>query len=93
MCGVSFILPIYNKEKEISRCVESILKQKGTSYEIILVDDGSTDATENECRKYVDIDNIKYIKQENKGVSVARNRGLSEATGNWICFVTGSGRS
>lgn len=84
---VTFIVPIYNKEKELRRCVESILIQKGASYEIILVNDGSTDASDAICEEYSAHKAIRFVSQHNQGVSVARNTGLSLAKGKWICFV------
>lgn len=85
---ISIIVPIYNSEKYISSCIDSILKQKYTKFELILVNDGSTDNTENICKKYQAKDQrIKYFKKLNGGVSSARNYGLAKVSGNWLCFI------
>lgn len=85
---ISVIVPIYNGEKYLEECIESILKQTVGDWELILVNDGSIDRTENICKKYVELDKrIVYIKQENSGVSVARNSGIQLAKGKWITFL------
>ena len=72
----------------MEECIESILKQTVGDWELILVNDGSIDRTENICKKYVELDKrIVYIKQENSGVSVARNSGIQLAKGKWITFL------
>lgn len=85
---ISIIIPIYNSEKYLSRCIESILNQKYNNYEIILINDGSKDSSgtigDQYAQKY---SNIKIIHQENKGVSCARNIGLKYAIGQYICFI------
>ena len=81
---ISIIIPIYNGEKYIKRCIEKLLKQQNT--EIIIVDDGSNDNTEDILKEYNKIKKIKIIKQKNKGVSEARNRGIQEAKGEYIMF-------
>lgn len=87
---VSFIVPVYNVEKYISECIESILHQTEKSFEIILVNDGSSDASGRICEKYAEVyNNIKIVHQENQGVSVARNRGISISEGEWVFFVDG----
>lgn len=87
---ISFIVPVYNLEGYINECISSIVKQNYTSYEIILIDDGSTDETPQICDEMA-FENrfIKVIHQNNLGVSMARNRGLQEASGEFICFVDG----
>lgn len=83
---VSVIVPVYNREKYINRCVESILNQTYQNLEIILVDDGSADKSGKICDSYTD-SRVKVIHQRNQGVSVARNSGIDEAKGEWICFI------
>lgn len=85
---VSVIIPIYNCEKYITECVNSIINQKYTNFEIILVDDGSTDNSSLLCENLTKKDSrIRYIRQENQGVSVARNSGIKEANGEYIAFI------
>ena len=84
----SIILPIYNVEKYLPECVESILNQKCKDYEIILVDDGSTDSSPDICDKYAKEHNfVKIIHKPNGGQSDARNLGLKEAIGEYVFFV------
>lgn len=86
--NISVIIASYNAEDTISRAVESVLTQTYKDYEIIIVDDGSTDNTANILKKYVKNSNqVKYIWQVNSGVSAARNKGLSEAKGKFIQFL------
>ncbi len=91
MRKISIIVPIYNVEKYIARCIDSILMQNYENIELILVNDGSTDNSEAiinvYLEKYPNI--IKYIKQENAGLSEARNVGIEQATGDYIMFVDG----
>lgn len=88
MNKVSIIIPIYNVGDFLSKCIESVLTQKGVLIELILVNDGSTDNSVSICNKYAEHDDrVRVFHQENQGVSVARNVGIKEATGNWICFV------
>lgn len=90
MSKISVIVPIYNIEKFIPRCLDSILSQTYRNLEIILVDDGSTDGSGEIVDQYAKKDGrIKVIHQVNSGVSVARNRGLDHATGDYIGFVDG----
>lgn len=85
---VSIIVPIYNVEKYLPKCIESIINQTYKNLEIILVDDGSPDNCGAICDEYALKDNrIKVIHQKNSGVSVARNAGLAAATGKFIGFV------
>lgn len=84
----SIIVPIYNTEKYLNKCIDSILKQTYSNFELILVDDGSTDSSGEICDDYAKkYDFIKVIHQENLGVSVARNVGLDVARYEWISFV------
>ena len=76
----SIIIPAYNLEGYISLCLNSILEQNYKDYEIIIVNDGSTDLTENICKQFVSKDSrIKYIYQKNRGLSCARNKGIEQA--------------
>lgn len=85
---VSVIVPVYNAEKTISRTVESILKQSYKDIEIILVNDGSADASLTICEELKNHDQrINVISQANKGASAARNHGIRQARGEWIMFV------
>ena len=83
---VSIIVPVYNVELYIESCLDSLLNQTYSDYEIILINDGSTDGSIEICNKYND-KKIKKINQTNKGVSIARNVGISYATGQYIMFV------
>ncbi|GHT38682.1 hypothetical protein FACS189437_00060 [Bacteroidia bacterium] len=84
---ISIIVPVYNVEKYIRQCVDSLLLQTYSNIEIILVDDGSTDSSVNICDEYATKDSrIKVIHQSNVGVSQARNNGIKQAEGEWITF-------
>ena len=88
MIKVSVIVPVYNSEYTISSCIKSILNQSYTDFELIIVDDGSTDESGRIIDDYIDKDNrIIVIHQENKGRTEARWVGVQKATGKWICFV------
>ena len=84
----SVIIPVYNAEKTLKRCLDSLLGQKRQDVEIILINDGSSDRSgeiiDEYRRKY---GSIVSLEQENSGVSAARNRGLNAATGTYILFV------
>ena len=85
---VSIIIPVYNTEQYLSRCIDSILGQNFTDFELLLIDDGSTDGSAKICDAYAEKDSrIRVLHKENGGVSSARNLGLKMATGDWICFV------
>lgn len=85
---ISIIVPVYNVEKYLSKCVESILTQTYTDFELILVDDGSTDRSGKICDEYILKDSrIKVFHQQNKGVSAARNLGIENAQGEYITFI------
>ena len=88
MSILSVIVPVYNAEKYIDRCVESLAAQTYTDLEIILVNDGSTDSSGTKCDQWAEKDNrIKVIHKENGGVASARNAGLDAATGDYIIFA------
>lgn len=85
---ISVIVPVYNGEKTIERCVRSILSQKQVQLELLLIDDGSADKTYALCRSLAEGDSrIRLFHQENAGVSTARNRGLENAVGDFVTFV------
>lgn len=85
---ISVIIPIYNSEKFLDKCIESVINQSYKLLEIILIDDGSTDSSSNICLKYKDLDKrIQYKKIENCGVSNARNKGIELSTGEYIYFM------
>lgn len=88
MPKVTVIVPIYNSEKYISECIESILNQTYKNFELFLIDDGSKDASGGICKKYENQDKrIRYIYKENGGVSSARNYGVAMTTGEYVVFV------
>lgn len=88
MYKVSIIVPIYNDEKYIKQCLDSILEQTYTNIELIIINDGSTDNSQNIIEEYKNkFLEIKIINQPNSGVSYARNIGLNNATGEYIMFV------
>lgn len=88
MCMVSVIVPVYNTEQYLPRCLDSILSQSFTDFELLLIDDGSTDGSGAICDEYAKKDNrVRVFHKENGGVSLARNVGLDNEKGEWICFV------
>lgn len=85
---ISAIIPVYNCEKFIEKCVQSLLNQKYINLEIILVDDGSTDNSGNICDEIGKLDNrIKVFHKKNGGVSSARNFGIENSTGDYVTFI------
>ena len=85
---VSVVIPVYNVERYLSQCVDSILQQTYTPYEIILVDDGSTDNSGKTADEYAEkYKIIRVIHKENAGLGYARNTGIENARGNWIVFL------
>lgn len=87
---ISIIVPVYNVEKYLHRCIDSILAQTFTDFELLLVDDGSEDHSGAICDEHAVKDNrIRVFHKENGGVSSARNVGLDNANGEWIAFVDG----
>ena len=85
---ISVIVPIYNVEKYIDKCLNSIVNQTYKNIEIILIDDGSTDTSVLKCNNWEKKDNrIKVIHKKNEGLAQARNTGISYATGNYITFI------
>jgi glycosyltransferase involved in cell wall biosynthesis len=85
----SVIIPAYNREEELPKCIESVLNQTYTNFELIIVDNGSTDNTKELIRNYMKLDNrIKYFWQENSGSPAgSRNTGIQKALGEWIAFL------
>ncbi len=84
---ISIVVPIYNAERYLERCLDSLKRQTYRSLEILLIDDGSTDATEEICRRYERADSrFRYIFQTNSGVSAARNHGIDLARGDYLGF-------
>ena len=84
---ISVVIPAYNAEQTIGRTLDSVLAQTRAADEIIVVDDGSADASADVIRSYGD--KVRLIQQENAGVSVARNAGIEAAAGDWIAFLDG----
>ena len=88
MNRISIVIPVYQVENYIKRCLDSILSQTYSNLEIILIDDGSRDMSGKICDEYVKKDSrVKVIHQDNAGVSVARNKGLDICTGDYVTFV------
>lgn len=85
---ISVIVPVYKAEKVIARCIESVIAQEYQDWELILVDDGSPDRSGEICDEYAKKDaRIRVIHQKNAGASAARNHGMDEAKGEYICFI------
>lgn len=85
---VSVVIPIYNVENYLDKCLSSVINQSYNNLEIICVNDGSSDNSEKIILEYVKKDDrIIYVKQKNGGLSFARNTGISKATGKYICFI------
>ena len=85
---VSIIIPVYNVERYVEKCISSIINQTYKNLEILIINDGSTDSSYTICKKFAEIDErIKLFNQKNSGVSVARNVGIENASGEWIYFI------
>ncbi|MGV4529436.1 glycosyltransferase family 2 protein [Ornithobacterium rhinotracheale] len=85
---ISVIVPIYNSDRYLRQCLESIQNQTFQDFEVILINDGSSDNSQSICEEFTtNDDRFKLINQENKGLSEARNIGLQQASGDYICFV------
>ena len=85
---VSIIIPVYNAEQYIRKCIDSVLSQTYSLVEIILIEDGSTDGSAAICDEYGRKDaRVKIIHKLNEGVSVARNVGIEHATGDYVTFL------
>ena len=84
----SVIIPVYNAEKTLRRCLDSLVKQAFSDYELLLINDGSTDGSDAICHEYVSAYTcVRYFTKENGGVSSARNLGLEQAEGEYILFL------
>ena len=84
----SIIIPTFNRAHMIHPAIESVLNQTYKDWELIIIDDGSTDKTKDIIDKYIEKDNrVKYLHQKNKERSAARNNGIKNAKGDWICFL------
>lgn len=85
---ITVIIPVYNTERYLKRCIESVLRSAYQDFEIILINDGSIDQSREICEQYCDSDNrIRLLNQRNTGASTARNRGIDESQGEWLVFV------
>lgn len=85
---ISVIVPVYNVEEYLKQCLDSILEQTFSNYEVILVNDGSTDSSGLICQEYAEKDSrIRYFEKENGGLSDARNYGIEQAQGEYLTFV------
>lgn len=86
---VSVILTTFNGVSRgyLKEAIESVLSQTYKNYELIIVDDGSTDETKDVCREYLDNLRVKYIYQDNKGLAIARNTGILHSSGSFVCFI------
>ena len=84
---VSVIVPINNTAEYVEECIQSILSQSYKNIELILINDGSKDGSGDICKKYEFLSNVRYIEQDNQGVTAARKRGVNDAKGEWIMFV------
>lgn len=85
---ISVIIPVYNCEKYLQDCLDSVINQSYKDLEIIIIDDGSTDNSGNICNQYAELDSrIHVIHQENKGVSASRNKGISQMSGELVSFI------
>lgn len=85
---ISVIVPIYNMEKYLDQCLESIKNQTFTDFEVLMIDDGSVDHSKEICMMYEkNDDRFCYLYQENGGLSAARNYGIKESKGDYLCFV------
>ena len=88
MPKISVIVPVYNTEEYLSQCLESILEQTFPDFEVIVVNDGSSDKSHDVAKSYSEKDSrILIVNQENKGLSEARNAGIDRAKGEWITFI------
>jgi glycosyltransferase involved in cell wall biosynthesis len=85
---ISIIVPIFNTEQYLDRCIQSLVNQTESTIEIILVNDGSSDSSRNICNMWAQKDSrIRVIHKNNEGVTIARKTGVESASGEWICFV------
>ena len=87
---ISVIIPVYNNEKYIARCLDSLIQQTYSEFEALVINDGSKDNSGEIIQSYAEHDKrFRYFEQENQGVSVARNKGLDNAKGEYVLFLDG----
>lgn len=84
---ISIVIPVYNMEQYLARCLDSVLAQTFPNYEVLIIDDGSVDGSKEIAKEYLRDMRFRYYYQKNSGVSAARNRGIDEAEGRWITFI------
>ncbi len=85
---ISIIIPVYNVEKYLARCLDSVLRQSFNDFEVILLNDGSSDGSEAICREYAARDGrIRFFSQSNQGLSMARNNAMQQVRGRYIYFL------
>ncbi|NEG70351.1 glycosyltransferase family 2 protein [Bifidobacterium choloepi] len=87
MTKVSIIIPLYNQEEYVEKCLSSLRRQTFPHFEAIIIDDGSTDNSAKVASAFLNDSRFRLIHQENAGVSAARNNGMNHANGEWLCFV------
>ena len=88
MLDLTIIVPVYNVEKYLKKCIDSILEQTYTDFELLLIDDGSTDTSPKICDEYAKKDKrVKVIHQKNSGLSGARNKGIENSNGKYLLFI------
>lgn len=87
MVDISFVVPVYNVQDYVQECIESILLIKNLKYEIIVVNDGSTDNSLCMVEQFSHLSNVKIISQDNRGLSAARNIGFSQSQGKYVAFI------
>lgn len=84
---ISIVIPTFNRENSLSKAIQSVLDQSAPNWELIIVDDGSTDKTQKVIEKYLSDERIQYFFQKNSGVSVARNKGVEISRGDYLIFL------
>jgi glycosyltransferase involved in cell wall biosynthesis len=90
---VSVVIPCYNQARFLGEAIESVLSQSYRAFEVVVVDDGSTDNTSEVVARYAGADaGVRLIRQENRGLAGARNRGLAEAEGEYVVFLDSDDR-
>lgn len=86
--AITVIVPIYNASRDVEKCVDALKRQHFVDYEVIIIDDGSSDDSYEKCKRLINDDlRFKIIRQENRGAGGARNRGIEEAQSDFLCFV------
>ncbi|NLK11775.1 MAG: glycosyltransferase family 2 protein, partial [Staphylococcus equorum] len=85
---ISIIIPVYNAERYLKKCIDSVLVQSYDNFELLLINDGSTDKSGDICKYYAEQDNrVKVFYKKNGGVSSARNMGIKYSKGDWLYFM------